>query len=106
MDTNYSLFIDELIKRRNFPDLTPEVREELKKDVMERLDSYILDRIIDLLSEEDSEQFVEMMKEKKSIEELQQFVKGHIDNYESFMKETFADFASSYLSNESIESEE
>lgn len=40
MNTQYDVFIDELIRQRKFPDLTDEVREELRRDVKSRLDNF------------------------------------------------------------------
>ena len=96
MDPQYTQFIDELINRRNYPDLTPQVRDELRKDAMDRLDTFILDRIIGALTEEDANQFVALVKEQKTDDELRAFVMSKIDNYESFLKDALQAFVQAY----------
>jgi translation initiation factor 2 beta subunit (eIF-2beta)/eIF-5 len=97
MNSTYTGFIDELIKKRNFQDFTPEVREELKKDVMERLDSYLLDRMIDTFSQIDAEKFILLLKEKKSADNIENFAKEHISDYKTFITSTLADFSTNYI---------
>jgi len=96
MDPQYTQFIDELINRRNLPDLTPQVREELRKDAMDRLDTFILDRIIGALTEEDANQFVALVKEQKTDDELRSFVMSKIENYETFLKDALQEFVQAY----------
>jgi len=97
MPGQYTDFIDALIKQRNFSELTPEEHEEIRLDVMERLDDFLLDRIIDALSDDDGDKFVSRMEEKKPMSELVQFAKDHIPNYEDFVKQTLIDFGHAYI---------
>lgn len=90
-------FIDSLIDQKNIPDLTPEIREELRKDALERLDRFILERTIDAFSAEDAETFGKMVAEKKSDQELQQFTAEHIPDYQTFMTSLFGEFQAVYL---------
>ena len=90
-------FIDELLAKRHVPDVTPEIREEMKREAMERLDDFLLQRILEAFSEEDSDTFIAIIQEKKSQQELFDFAKEHITGYDDFMKSTFSDFAHAYL---------
>jgi hypothetical protein len=94
---NYAFYIDELIKQKHFSDMTPTVRDELKKDIQEQLNNLFLDRIIDTLSVEDAGQFVLLLKEKKSTEAIEQFVQNHVNNYKMFTEKVFREFAQVYL---------
>ena len=96
MPSQYADFIDVLIKQRNFSDLTPEEYEEIRTDAMERLDDFLLDHLIDALSDEDGDKFVAMMEEKKPMPELVQFAKEHIPDYEEFVKKTLIEFSHAY----------
>jgi len=93
MDSQYMQFIDELLAKRHVPDVTPEIREEMKREAMERLDDFLLQRILEAFSEEDSDTFIAIIQEKKSQQELFDFAKEHITGYDDFMKSTFSDFA-------------
>ena len=98
MNNAYTQFIDELIKRRDFPDgLMSGAREEVKRELMERLDYFLMDHLIDALSDEDAAVFVNMLEKKKSMEEIQQFPKEPMDNYRPFIRSTFQKFATDYL---------
>lgn len=98
MNTQYDTFIDELIDRRDFADLTPKLREQLKTEAKERLDNFLVNRIIDALPDNDTNEFITMVKEKKPVEDITQFVSKEVDNYETFINNAFNDFAYSYLS--------
>lgn len=99
MDTNYTLFIDGLIKQRNFSDITPDAQDELRREIKERLDNFLFDRIIDTFSDDDAEKFISLVKEKKSPDELQQFANEHTANYKTFVVDALNDFSASYLGN-------
>lgn len=99
MNDQLSALLDQLIDARFAgTELTPEVREEAKKDVLDRLNAFLLERTIDAFSDEDTQTFSQMMTDKKSIEELQQFAASHIPNYQEFMVNTLREFQEGYLS--------
>ena len=93
MDT----FINNLIDQKQFADITPEFREEIAKDLMQRLDEYIMARSLTELSEEEMEQFNKLLDEKKSRAELQQFTMDHIADYPTFLDNALTDFENAYL---------
>lgn len=98
MNRQYDKFIDELIDRREFSELKPKFREQFKKEAKERLDNFLLNRIVDALPDNDLNVFITMVKEKKSMEDITQFVSNEVDNYETFINKAFNDFAYMYLS--------
>lgn len=95
--TNIDTFIDALVKQQDFPDLTPGIEKQLKKEARKRLDNFLLDRIVTALPNNDVNEFITMAKEKKSNDAVIQFITGHIDNYETFINEAVNDFATVYL---------
>lgn len=101
-------FVDELINQK-FTDhqdqLTPEVRDELRQDLLIRLDDFIMAKVIAALSDEDLATFENMMKEGKSREELQQFATQRIPEFTDFATDAFLEFRTIYLSNEEQEEE-
>lgn len=90
-------FADSLIKEKGFPDITPEVREELKKDLLTRLDDFLTARIVAGLSDEDVMTFDKMLQENKGEEEMQQFVSSHIPNFTDFVTQAMLEFRGVYL---------
>jgi len=90
-------FIERLIEEKGFPDLTIEVKEVLKKDLLRRLNDFIAARVIGTLSDEDVITFDQMIKEKKSEEEIQQFVATHIPDFVKFLTDVLLEFRGVYL---------
>lgn len=90
-------FVDKLIQEKGFPDITPEVREELKKDLLVRVDDFITARIIATLSDEDVNKFEGMLKEGKSMGEVQTFVSQQIPDFTNFLARTLLEFKGVYL---------
>lgn len=89
-------YVDVLIEERKFPDLTPEVKEQMQKDILQRLDNFIAARIIAALSDEDVLVFEKMLKDKKQEEEIQNFVSGHIPDFVNFLTATLLEFRGVY----------
>lgn len=90
-------FINQLIEEKKFPDLTPEVREELKKDLLLHLDDFLAARIISALSDQDVLTFEKMLTENKSSEEIQKFTVDHIPDYINFLTNSLLEFRGVYL---------
>jgi hypothetical protein len=94
---NLDQYIDNLIDQKGYPDLTPEVREELRSDLRMRLNDFIMARIIAAFSEEDLDTFEQMLNENKSQEELQQFAVDHIQDFTTFLTDILLEFQGVYL---------
>ncbi|QQG43284.1 MAG: hypothetical protein HYW45_03715 [Candidatus Daviesbacteria bacterium] len=92
-----SEFVDKLIEEKSFPDLTEEVKAEIKKDILVRLDDFISARIIAKLSDEDVQTFNDLLKENKSPEEVQQFISTHVPDFTNFLTSTLLEFREVYL---------
>ena len=94
---SFETYVNKLIDERGFPDLTTEVREQLKQDLLIRLDDFIAARVIAAFSNEDVIEFEKMLKDSKSMEEIQQFTVDHIENYKDFLATTLLEFRAVYL---------
>ena len=90
-------FIDKLIEEKGFPDITQEVRDELKKDLLVRVDDFITARIIAALSDEDVKKFEEMLQQGKDQGEIQTFVSQQIPDFTNFLARTLLEFKGVYL---------
>lgn len=92
-----SRFVDMLIEEKGFPDMTPEVKDQLRRDLLRKLDDYIAAKIISSLSDEDVNIFHQMLKEGRSSEEMQRFTTTHIENFSDFLTNTLLMFRGVYL---------
>ena len=90
-------FIERLIAEKQFPDLTPEVKEEIKKDLTERLDDFIAAKFIAVLSDENVAKFEEMLKAGKPENEVQAFLTANVPNFTEFLTQTLLEFREVYL---------
>lgn len=90
-------FIEGLIDERKYPDLLPEAKEEMKKDLLIRLDDFIAARIIAALSDTDVLAYEKLLQEKKPEEEVQQFVSSKIPDFVNFLSAAMLEFRAVYL---------
>lgn len=96
-------FVDDLINQKftgHEEEVTPEVRDELRMDLMTSLDEFIMSKMIAEFSEEDLATFENMMKEGKTREELQQFASSRIPDFTDFATDVFLEFRDVYLNKE------
>ena len=93
----FNSYVDKLIEDKGFPDITTEVREEIKKDVLRRLNDFIAARIIAGLSDADVNTFEQMLKDGKPDTEIQNFVTTHIANFVDFLTNVLLEFRGVYL---------
>lgn len=96
-NASFEQYIDDLIDQKGYPNLTPEVREELRNDLKVRVDDFIMARVIAALSDEDLTTFETMLKEKKPREELQKFAADHTTDFTSFLTNVLIEFQGVYL---------
>ncbi|KKS11737.1 hypothetical protein A2617_00905 [Candidatus Daviesbacteria bacterium RIFOXYD1_FULL_41_10] len=90
-------FIEQLVKDKDFPDISPEVHEEIKRDLLRRVDDFIAARVIAALSDENVVKFEEMLKSGKPEAEVQAFVTTNIPDFTSFLTQTLLEFRGVYL---------
>lgn len=91
------MFINDLIDRKKFTNLTPEQRDDIFSDIAQRLDEFIMALSLSQFSQEEIAQFKQLLAEKKSQGELQQFAIEHIADYPKFLDETLLKFQEAYL---------
>ena len=99
-------FVDELIDQKfvdSQEEVTPEIRDELRQDLLLRLDEFIMAKVIAELSDEDLATFENLMKEGKSCEELQKFATEKISDFTDFATDAFLEFRTVYLSDDKEE---
>lgn len=90
-------FVEKLIEEKNFPDLAPEVYEQVKKDLVQKLQETINARAIASLPQDKLEELNEMLDKGTSDEEVQKFMEANVPNAESFLTTVLMEFRKSYL---------
>ena len=96
-NSNIQAFIDQLITDKGYPDLTEEVREQMKRDLIVRLDNFIMARVIAAFSDEDVLLFEAILKENKGEEAIQKFVVEHIADLNTFLTNALLEYRGVYL---------
>lgn len=77
-----------------------EMKEEMLRELFQRLDTYIITSIVEKLPPENLDEFIKMNEEKRSKEEIEQFVKAHVPSASEFFADTFLKFRQLYLGGE------
>ena len=91
-------FIYKLIDERGYKDAPQEIKDEMHKGLKEKLDEFIMTRVVATFTDEEVKEFEKLLDEDKSPEELKQFTIQHIADYDTFMTSTLLLFRDAYLS--------
>ena len=100
MDKNLDLknFVDRLMEEKKFPEsLEQEVLEQIKGDLMTRVEERINAVIINNLSEEKLEEFNKKLDENISDQEMQEFCSKNIPNLPQLIASELIVFRDTYL---------
>ncbi len=96
-ENNLKTFINSLLDKRGYAEALPEVREELYRDLLERINQFVLAKVIASLSEEELTEFEKLLDDKKELVEFQQFAQKHIPDYTTFLASVLLEFQDIYL---------
>lgn len=100
MDKNLDLksFVDRLVEEKKLPEsLEKEVLEEVKKDLLTRVEERINAVIINNLSEEKLEEFNKMLDKNVGDKEMQNFCLNNIPDLPQLMASELIVFRDTYL---------
>lgn len=96
-----SVFLDDLLKDMHGADAPADELEEMKKELLPKLNEYITLRVMTELakkSQETLKEFQAWVTEKSpSQEEVQQYIAGKIPDGTSFLTQVLLDFRNTYL---------
>jgi len=81
-----------LIEELGLGNLSQEQQDELLAKMGDVLFKRILLETLEVLSDEDQKTFGEMVDMKKSAEEVEEFLKSKIENYDDFVKKVTENF--------------
>ena len=77
--------------------LIDEARDELKKDLSLRIDTFIMSRALTQLSNENVIEFEKLIKEGRSREDIRKYVSAQIVNFNDFVADCLIEFQTIYL---------
>ena len=89
-------FVDRLIKERNIPNIAPEVLEQMKKDLRERVDDRINVSIVKYVPAEKLADF-EQLLDNGTDAEVQTFLAKVIPDFNEVIAKELLDFRAIYL---------
>lgn len=90
-------FLEGLLADANMTTLDDDMKEEMVKELFARLDNYITSTIIDNLPSENLEEFIKLNEEKKSMEEIESYLKDKMPNAQEVFTKAFMEFRDLYL---------
>ena len=98
-DQVYTLddYAETLLKEKNYQTLTPAMREELKKDILSRVQDFIIARVINKLSDEQVNEMNALLDTDPSDEQIMSFVSKSLNNSDKFISDTLFQFRQTYL---------
>ncbi len=92
-------FAENLIKEKNFPELTQEVHDQIKKEILDKLNQTIKVRLADSLPEEKLKEFMGLLDTTPppAPEITQKFISDNIPNLNFVLGQILLDFRKTYL---------
>lgn len=91
-----SRFADKLIEDKNFGNLNPEIREQIKDDLTERIEDKINLAILDNMSPEKLEEF-NLLLDQGDMLEVQEFCRVNVPDMENVIARELVRFREVYL---------
>lgn len=90
-------YLEGLIKEANIPTYDDISKQNIMLELFDRLDKFIAAKIVENLTDEDSETFTKMNEDGKSQEEIDSFIREHLPNAQEVFARAFLDFRDFYL---------
>lgn len=90
-------YLEDLIIEAQVPVMDDKAKEELIQYLFERLDRFLAAKIVENMTPEDTETFIKMNEEKRPREEIDQFIKDHMQDAQEVFTRAFVDFRDFYL---------
>jgi hypothetical protein len=94
---NLDKFVDELVSQKGFAEKDPEVLEQIKLDLLDRVEDRINAMIMENLPTDKLEEFDSKL-DNGSDEDIQNFVKKHIPDFKERAAFELVSFKNMYLS--------
>jgi len=95
-------FLESLLQDAHMTSLTEEMKEDMVQELFLRLDSFMTSVIINSMPPEHIEGFIQMNEQKKSVEEIHQYLRNKIPNVEELFTNAYVEFRDLYLGNVAV----
>ncbi len=92
------VFLDALLAEKGLGMAPDSVRQQLKEDLMPRLEKWLVADIFQHLTEQQAQEFDEFLNSTPSQEQITEKFKKFIPNYEDVYRESMLSFKQTYLS--------
>lgn len=90
-------FVERLLTEKQFHNIEPEVRTQLKKDLMSRAEDYINAALLKELSESQATEFEKLLDTTSDATQLQSFLAAHIPALDQVIAAALIRFRNSYI---------
>lgn len=90
-------YLESLITEANIPVGDDKAKQELVSYLFDKLDKFLAAKIVENMKPEDTEIFIKMNEDGKSREEIDTFIKEHMQNPQEVFTRAFIDFRDFYL---------
>src|SRR5579859_2691894 len=90
-------YLENILQDAGMVTLNEHTKEGMMQELFFQLDNYLASIVVDNLQPADLEIFIKMNEEKKSKEEIEQFVKEKLPNAHSVFSDAFLTFKKRYL---------
>jgi len=95
-------FLEGILQDAGMTTLDNEMREEMIKELFVRLDNFMTTAIMDNLPPDKLEEFTKMAEEKKTMAEMQEYLKTNIAGAEEVFTKALLEFRNLYLGNVAV----
>lgn len=89
-------FVDHLVSQKGLGNLAPEVLEQMKRDLVERVEQHVNASVVAALPPEKLEEFDQLL-EKESADKIQKFCEQNIPHLQDVVAATLVKFEATYL---------
>lgn len=90
-------YLENLIAEAKVPMVDDKAKAELVRYLFERLDRFLAAKIVEHMKPEDTEAFIKLNEAGKPREEIDAFIKEHMQNPQEVFTRAFIDFRDFYL---------
>ena len=95
-------YLESLIVEANVTVFDEKTKEDLVQYLFGKLDRYLAAKIVEHMNPDDTKEFIRLNQEKKSQEEINHFLEGHMDNPQDVFTRAFIDFRDFYLTGQDV----
>ena len=90
-------YLESLIAEANVAVFDEKTKEDLISYLFDKLDKFLAAKIVENMSEADTQEFIKLNQEKKSKEEIDAYIDAHMQNPQEVFTRAFIDFRDFYL---------